>query len=175
MQFMTASVEHFMNFVWKNQQMAPIFLIANSMTHLVGKFLFHTSRVVRDIWLKATTCSPCGDSFYNGASNFSNMISMDKHPKIVKRQRARVIEPKTDFVPTSESSFAQADESVESAEPAVLEQPIESVKPPMLTESWQAIDRKPSLYYPAVSQWLEELREIRQECEKDVWESCPYD
>ena len=103
------------------------------------------------------------------------MISMDKHPKIVKRQRARVIEPKADSVPTGESSFAQADKPAESAEPAVLEQPIESVEPPMLTQSWQAIDRKSLLYYPAVSQWLEELREIRQECEKDVWESCPYD
>jgi hypothetical protein len=101
---------------------------------------------------------------------------MDKHPKIVRRQRARSIESKTDSVPRSESSFARADESALSAELAEVEQSEKSVEPPMPGESWSAIDRKPSpSYYLAVSQWEDELREIRQEGDKDVWESCPYD
>jgi hypothetical protein len=37
------------------------------------------------------------------------------------------------------------------------------VEPPTPTETSSAIDRKSLPYYPAVSQWLEELREIRQE------------
>jgi hypothetical protein len=78
---------------------------------------------------------------------------MDKHPQVVKRQRARSIESKTDSVPRSESSFAGADESDLSAELAELEQSGKFVEPPMPGESWSAIDRKPSpSYYPAVSQ-----------------------
>ncbi len=101
---------------------------------------------------------------------------MDEQPKIVKRRRARSIESKTDSVPRNESSFAQADESALSAELAALEQSLESVEQPMPGESWSAIDRKPlPPYYPAVSQWLDELREISQECDRDMWESCPYD
>lgn len=101
---------------------------------------------------------------------------MDKQPKIIKRQRARLTEPHTDSTPTSESSFAGASSNVESAEPTPLEQFFESVEPPMPTESSSAVDRKPSLsYYPAVSQWLDELREIRQEGDQDMWSSCPYD
>ena len=77
---------------------------------------------------------------------------MDKHPKIVKRQRARSIESKTDSVPRSESSFTGADESNESAKLAELEQSGKFVEPSMLGESWPTIDRKPSpSYYPAVS------------------------
>lgn len=99
---------------------------------------------------------------------------MDKHPKIVKRQRAKIIELKIDSMPTI-ASFSQADEAAESVEPAELKQSIESIKPPAPTESWSAIDRTPLGYYPAVSQWLEELREIRLDCDKGVWETCPYD
>ena len=100
---------------------------------------------------------------------------MDKHPKIVKRQRARLTQPHIDCTPTSESSFAGASSDVESAEPTPLEQFFESVEPPMPTESSSAVDRKPIRYYPAVSYWQDELREIRQECDEDLWESCPYD
>ncbi len=101
---------------------------------------------------------------------------MDEQPKIVKRRRARSIESKTDSDRAAESSFAQADSDVESAELAALEQSSKSVEPPMAGESWSAIDRKSSpSYYLAVSQWEDELREIRQEGDKDVWESCPYD
>ena len=101
---------------------------------------------------------------------------MDKHPKIVKRQRARLTQPHIDCTPTSESSFAGASSDVEPEELAELEQSGKFVEPPMAGESWSAIDRKPSpSYYLAVSQWEDELREIRQEGDKDVWESCPYD
>ena len=101
---------------------------------------------------------------------------MDEQPKIVKRRRARSIESNTDFDRASESSFAPAFSDVEAAELADLEQSGKIVEPPMPGESWSAIDRKPSSsYYPAISQWKEELREIRQEGDKDVWESCPYD
>ena len=101
---------------------------------------------------------------------------MDKHPKIIKRQRARLTEPHTGSAPTSESSFALSDQPTLSAEPADQEQFFESMEPSMPTESWSAVDRKPSpSYYPAVSQWLDELREIRQEGDLDVWSSCPYD
>lgn len=64
------------------------------------------------------------------------MIFMDKQPKIAKRRRAGIIESKTDSVLTSESSFAGADELVDSAELADLDSPIESVEPPTSTESW---------------------------------------
>lgn len=101
---------------------------------------------------------------------------MDKHPKIVKRQRAGVISSKTDSMATGESYEAGANESALSAQPAHKEQFFESVESHLPADSWSAIDRKPSLsYYPAVSVWLDELREIRQECDLDVWESCPYD
>lgn len=105
---------------------------------------------------------------------------MDKYQKIIKRQRARLIEPHTNSVPTSESYEAGADERVWLAQPADLEQPIQSVESHLSADSWSAIDRKPlpyysTVYYPAVSHWLDELREIRQECDLDVWESCPYD
>ena len=100
---------------------------------------------------------------------------MDEQPKIVKRRRARSIESNTDSGRESESSFVQASLDFESAELTEVEQSSKSVEPPMPGESWSAIDRKPSSYYPAISQWKEELREIRQEGDKDVWESCPYD
>ena len=101
---------------------------------------------------------------------------MDEQPKIVKRRRARSIESNTEEDRASESSFAQASSDVEPAELADLEQSGKFVEPPMAGESWSAIDRKPSpSYYLAVSQWEDELREIRQEGDKDVWESCPYD
>lgn len=105
---------------------------------------------------------------------------MNKQPKIVKRQQDRVIESKTDSVPTSESSFSKADESVESAEPAVLEQSFKSVEPQLPAGTDSAIDSSPLPYYPAVyspafSVWSEELKEIRYEYDLDVWESCPYD
>ncbi len=115
-------------------------------------------------------------SSYNGASYFSNIISMDEQPKIVKRRRARSIESKTESDMANESSFAGASSDVEPEELAELEQSGKFVEPPMAGESWSAIDRKPSpSYYLAVSQWEDELREIRQEGDKDVWESCPYD
>ena len=114
--------------------------------------------------------------FYNEASNLSNIISMDEPPKIVKRRRARSIESNTDSGRESESSFVQTSLDFESAELAEVEQSGKFVEPPMSGESWSAIDRKPSSsYYPAISQWKEELREIRQEGDLDVWESCPYD
>ena len=100
---------------------------------------------------------------------------MDEQPKIVKRRRAKSIESKADSDRASESSFVQPDEPALSVKLADQEHSIESVEPPMLTESWSAIDRKPSSYYPAISQWKEDLREIRQEGDKDIWESCPYD
>ena len=101
---------------------------------------------------------------------------MDEQPKIVKRRRARSIESNTDSDKASESSFAQASSDFESAELAEVEQSSKSVEPPMPGESWSAIDRKPSpSYYLAVSQWEDELREIRQEGDLDIWESCPYD
>ena len=101
---------------------------------------------------------------------------MDEQPKIVKRRRARSIESKTESDMANESSFALPSSDVEPAELAEVEQSSKSVEPPMPGESWSAIDRKPSSsYYPAISQWKEELREIRQEGDKDVWESCPYD
>ncbi len=115
-------------------------------------------------------------SSYNGASYFPNIIFMDEQPKIVKRRRARSIESNTDSDKASESSFAQASSDVEPAELADLEQSGKFVQPPMPGESWSAIDRKPSSsYYPAISQWKEELREIRQESDLDIWSSCPYD
>ena len=97
---------------------------------------------------------------------------MDLHPKIIKRQRASTIKSKADSIPIDEPSFVQADE------PADLEQLFESVEPPMLTESWQEVDRQPIqpiIYHPAASMWEAELREIRLESDLDVWESCPYD
>ena len=101
---------------------------------------------------------------------------MDEQPKIVKRRRARSIASNADSGRESESSFAQASSDVEPEELAELEQSGKFVEPPMAGESWSAIDRKPSpSYYLAVSQWEDELREIRQEGDKDVWESCPYD
>jgi hypothetical protein len=103
---------------------------------------------------------------------------MDLHPKIIKRQRARLTEPKIDSTPTSESSFVEVNEPAQSDEPADLEQLFESVEPPMLTESWQEVDRQPIqpiIYHPAASVWEAELREIRLESDLDVWESCPYD
>lgn len=100
---------------------------------------------------------------------------MDKQPKIVKRQRARLIESKTDPMPIGESYEAQADESVSSAERAEIEQSIESVDSPLLGESWSAIDSSPLSNYPTVCVWQEELREIRWECDWEAWESCPYD
>jgi len=101
---------------------------------------------------------------------------MDEQPKIVKRRRVRMIESKTDSDRASESSFAGASSDFESAELAEVEQLEKSVEPPMPGESWSAIDRKPSpTYYFAVSQWKEELREIRQESDLAVWSSCPYD
>ncbi len=115
-------------------------------------------------------------SSYNGASYFPNIIFMDEQPKIVKRRRARMIESKTDSDRVSESSLAGTSSDFESAELAELEQSEKSVEPPMPRESWSAIDRKPSpSCYFAVSQWKEELREIRQESDLDVWSSCPYD
>ncbi len=115
-------------------------------------------------------------SSYNGASYFSNIIFMDEQPKIVKRRRARSIESKTESDMANESSFALPDSDVEPTELAALEQSSKFVEPPMPGESWSAIDRKPSSsYYPAISQWKEDLREIRQESDLDVWESCPYD
>ena len=74
--------------------------------------------------------------------NLHNMISMDKHPKTVKRQQAKIIELKTDSMPTS-ASFSQADEAAQSVEPAELKQSIEFIKPPAPTRSWSAIDRTP--------------------------------
>ena len=101
---------------------------------------------------------------------------MDEQPKIVKRRRARSIESHTDSDRATESSFAQASSDFESAELAEVEQSSKSVEPPMPGESWSAIDRQPSpSYYPAVSQWQDELREISQECDQDMWSSCPYD
>ncbi len=100
---------------------------------------------------------------------------MDEQPKIVKRRRARSIESITDSNRANESSV-QPDEPALSVELTALEQSIESIEPPMLGENWSAIDRKPSpSYYPAVSLWEDELREIRQEGDRDVWSSCPYD
>ena len=43
-----------------------------------------------------------------------------------------------------------------------------------LRRSWSPVDRKPIRYYPAVSYWQDELGEIRQECDEDVWSSWPY-
>ena len=43
-----------------------------------------------------------------------------------------------------------------------------------LRRSWSPVDRNPIRYYPAVSYWQDELGEIRQECDEDVWSSCPY-
>jgi hypothetical protein len=115
-------------------------------------------------------------SSYNGASYFPNIIFMDEQPKIVKRRRARSIESKTESDMANESSFALPNSDVEPAELAEVEQSGKFVEPPMPGESWSAIDRKPSSsYYPAISQWKEDLREIRQESDLDVWSSCPYD
>ncbi len=115
-------------------------------------------------------------SSYNGASYFPNIIFMDEQPKIVKRRRARSIESKTESDMANESSYALPDSDVEPAELAEVEQSGKFVEPPMPGESWSAIDRKPSSsYYPAISQWKEDLREIRQESDLDVWSSCPYD
>lgn len=105
---------------------------------------------------------------------------MDIHPKIIKRQPARLTEPKIDSTPTSESLEVEASEPAQSAQPAHKQQFFESVEPYLPADSWSAIDRNPlpyysTVYYPAVSHWLDELREIRQECDRDVWESCPYD
>lgn len=101
---------------------------------------------------------------------------MDEQPKIVKRRRARSIESNSHSGRESESSFVQTSLDFESAELGEVEQSSKSVEPPMPGESWSAIDRKPSpSYYLAVSQWEDELREIRQEGDLDVWESCPYD
>ena len=100
---------------------------------------------------------------------------MDEQPRIVKRRRARNIESQTDSDRATESSFALPDSDVKPAELADLEQSGQFVEPPMPGESCSAIDRKPSSYYPAISQWQDELREIRQECDQDMWSSCPYD
>ena len=105
---------------------------------------------------------------------------MDKHPKIVKRQRAGVISSKTSSMPTGESLEVEANESVESAQPAPMEQFFEPVEPHPQADTESAIDSSPlpynpGAYYPAVSHWFEELREISCESDLDVWESCPYD
>ena len=99
---------------------------------------------------------------------------MEKQPKIIKRRRAGITEPHTDSTPTSQSSFTRVEPPAESAEPAPLEQFFESSQPHLPIESLPAIDRQPLLYYPAVSYWQDELGEIRQECDEDVWSSCPY-
>ena len=100
---------------------------------------------------------------------------MEKQPKIIKRRRAGITEPHTDSTPTSQSSFTRVEPPAESAEPAPLEQFFESSQPHLPIESLPAIDRQPLLYYPAIFQWKEELREIRYESDFDVWDSCPYD
>ena len=100
---------------------------------------------------------------------------MDEQPKIVKRRRARSIESITDSNRANESSV-QPNEPALSVELADQEQFFESIAPHSPAESWSAIDRKPSpSYYATVSQWEDELREIRQEGDRDIWESCPYD
>ena len=68
------------------------------------------NRTVNNICLKATTCRPYIDSSYTKTSNLCNITFMDKHPKIIKRQRARLTEPHTDSTPTSESFFALSDQ-----------------------------------------------------------------
>lgn len=113
--------------------------------------------------------------FIMETSNLYNIKPMEKHPKIIKRQRARLTEPKIDSTPMSESSFTGAEPPAQSAEPAPLEQFFESMEPYSPTESLPAVDRQPLPYYPAVFQWKEELREIRYESDFDVWDSCPYD
>lgn len=101
---------------------------------------------------------------------------MDKHPKIIKRRRTRIIEPKADSMPIGESSVELADEPVESAEPAVLEQTIESLEALTPVEDCSASNAYPSpCIIPQFSQWHSELREIEWDLSKDIWESCPYD
>jgi hypothetical protein len=100
---------------------------------------------------------------------------MYKRQRLAKRQQPEVIESKTSSVPSRGSSQAQPFEAVESSPPPFPNQSIESVEPLTPAEHWEALDTQPLPSFPALSQWQEELREIEQECDKDVWESCPYD
>lgn len=117
------------------------------------------------------------------AENVCNIISMYKNPEIVKHQRGKLMEPETNPVLTNASSLAQLSEFADLLELRSLEQSIEFQEPPTLesqepltaAKHWKAIDRKPLPSIPTLSHWQSELREIQQECEYNIWKSCPYD
>lgn len=100
---------------------------------------------------------------------------MYKRQRLTKRQQAEPIESKSSSVPSRASSQAQPLGAVEPSPPHFPHQSIESVEPLTPAEQWSALDTQPLPSFPALSQWQEELREIEQDCDKDVWESCPYD
>ncbi len=99
---------------------------------------------------------------------------MYKRPKTVKHQKPEGVESKTSSTPPKISSQAQPNTSVELSEP-LLEQSIAFEEPPTETEAWEALYVPPLPSSPTLTEWQQELREIEWDCEKDVWESCPYD
>lgn len=95
----------------------------------------------------------------------------------VKRQQAKTIESKTSSVPSRASDLAQPLTDIELPRPD-LEQSIESQSTETSMPEHYLSDQgaHPLLNNAArISQWQEELREIRWELDLDVWESCPYD
>ncbi len=102
-------------------------------------------------------------------------MSMYKHRKIVKRQQTEGVESKAPSTPPKTSSLAQPTTSVELSEPPSALQSIAFEEPPTLTETWEALYVPPLPGSPTLAEWQQELREIEWECDKDVWESCPYD
>ncbi len=99
---------------------------------------------------------------------------MYKRPKTVKHQQLEGVESKTPSTPPKPSSLAQPTTSVELSEPLSPEQSIAFEEPPTETEAWEALYVPPLPNSPTLAEWQQELREIEWECDKDVWESCPY-
>lgn len=93
-----------------------------------------------------------------------------------KCQQSKAIESKTSSVPSRASFQAQPPTDIE-LPPPDLEQSIESVVSSTPAEHYLSdLGAHPFLNNaPQISQWLDELREIRCELDKGVWESCPYD
>ncbi len=100
---------------------------------------------------------------------------MYKRPKTVKHQQLESVESKTPSTPPKTSSLAQPTTSVESSELPSLEQSIAFEEPPTRSEAWEALYVPPLPSSPTLAEWQQELREIEWDCDKEVWESCPYD
>ncbi len=100
---------------------------------------------------------------------------MYKRPKTIKQQLEGAEGKTSSSLPSKTSSQAQPPSAVESSDLPFPNQSILFEELPMSTEIWEALYVSPLPNSPTLSEWQQELREIEQECEKDVWESCPYD